>query len=290
MGNQNETTTTYPKGCIGNPYSYSEYRYMLTNKSWLGGFVQVEIDEIRYYRAIDWSMLDGSNSDDGSGCDEGCGCGCDEGCGCGCDEGCGCGCGNDEDEENESGSIDESLFGPYGGVHVGSPDSAASNDCLFKCLEYASKLFNTGYTSEQLRLLYLTGDRDTGWEGTNDVYQYMFGVNAYGENNTYNKQILDFSSLYFKTSTEYTTSISDLRTYLNQETYKKENSAVVAIFRQTDNENDRRFHAVIVESDNRGLLYIHDPKDNTYTSQGSDDCIYKSRRFMFSFVLEKKKD
>ncbi|MGN0234056.1 MAG: hypothetical protein ACI4B5_06525 [Bacteroidaceae bacterium] len=285
MGNQNETTTTYPKGCIGNPYSYSEYRYMLTNKSWLGGFVQVENDEIRYYRAFDWSMFDGSNSDDGSGCDEGCGCGCDEGCGCGCDEGCGCG--NDEDEENGSGSIDESLFGPNGGVHVGCPNSAASNDCLFKCLEYASNLFNTGYTSEQLRLLYLTGDRDTGWEGTNDVYQYMSGVNAYGENNTYNNQILDFSSLYFKTSTEYTTSISDLRTYLNQETYNKENSAVVAIFRQTDDENDRRFHAVIVESDNRGLLYIHDPQNHTYTSQGNDDCIYKSRRFMFSFVLEK---
>ena len=309
-----------PLGSVGNPYEYSEYKRIFNLGNWTGGFVWTVKNKTAQYFKKGLPSTNGCGSGTGCGCNNGCGCGCNNGCGCGCNNGCGCGCNNGcgcgcdngcGSGLNGCGSgldgcgNDNSLGGNSGNgggsdiiVHYDTDGNikGGNNDCFFKCMEYAGGgEKNSPYSSEEYRYDYYCGYLNhDNWKGTGRMAEYLGGPyamtpNASGDAHP-NEAILTYLGCFF--DTQRYMSIEDIRSLFPRDGKCTDGGTVIGFFRESDDSGSYSGHAVIIEKNNRGLLYIYDPQNKTYTLQNDandkNSDRYKNSRFMYGFKLNQR--
>ena len=293
-----------PLGSVGNPYDESEYKRIFSLGEWAGGFVWIKKGETaQYFKKGRPSMdgcVSGTGSSSGCGCGSDSGCGCGSGSGCGCGSGSGCGCGSDGSSGN-NGSIE--IGGDIGSgsdiiIYYDSSGNIKgnANDCFFKCMEYAGGgEKNSPYSSEEYRYDYYCGYLNhDNWKGTGRMAEYLGGPyamtpNASGDAHP-NEAILTYLGCFF--DTQRYMSIEDIRSLFPRDGKCTDGGTVIGFFRESDDSGSYSGHAVIIEKNNRGLLYIYDPQNKTYTLQNDandkNSDRYKNSRFMYGFKLNQR--
>ena len=265
---------SYPKGSVGNSYTSKEYESMMENGTWKGGFVKTKEGKFEYYRK--------NLYEDASGC----GCGSDDELGgSGSDEGSG----SNVKPLNGSGSVGSCCWSS----EISSVNDLG-NDCVYKCLEVFASRYKLNITSEAFRYDYLTANMGReGWCGTNDVNQYLGGPYTYEQNKETkeyecNKHLWRYLQCYFQSEGEsWLTDIEDVRNSIDVDNQVEERDWFMAFYKtnNTNEKKDIKAHAVIIRGNNKGLLYMQDPSNDRYISQG-DASEFKDSNFLYAVRIK----
>lgn len=275
-------TTTYPKGSIGNPYTYDEYESMVEAGTWNGGFVAIDETTYVFYKK---NKHDKDENGTGSGSGSGSSSGSDfEGSSESSSSGSGSGSGSGfQIPPVPSGEDGSPLFTVTGSDFGSRLDNG--NASFFQCLAYVdSNKFHRGFTSEQYRLDYLSGIYSSSWKGSGRQEEYFNGPYTMESENTPNREIIDYIQTIFLCNDGLVQNIDTVRGYFSTDG-ECHDGIVIGVFRSNTNADDMQAHAVIIQSSNRGNLNIYDPQLGESKSQDYWNGRYDDSNFLYAIKI-----